>query len=65
METHPKSITHLIRAGLIRSGHHNLAAWARKNGTNYNTAYAALHGLRAGPTTKRVRKQLEKFANAA
>jgi hypothetical protein len=55
----------MIRAGLIRSGHHNLAAWARKNRTNYNTAYAALHGLRAGPATKRVRQQLEKFAHAA
>lgn len=65
MENQTKSITHLIRAGLIRSGHPNLAAWARRNGTNYNTAYAALKGLRSGPTTKRVRKQLEKFANAA
>ena len=65
METHPKSITHLIRAGMIRSGHKDLAAWARTTGTNYNTAYAALRGLRGGPQTKRVRKQLEKFANAA
>ena len=65
MENNPKSITHLIRAGLIRSGHKDLATWARKHGTNYNTAYAALHGLRSGPTTQRVRKQLEKYAHAA
>jgi hypothetical protein len=65
MEKNTKSITQLIRAGLIRSGHANLAAWARSNGTNYNTAYAALHGLRSGRMTKRVRKQLERFAHAA
>lgn len=52
-----------IRAALVLKGHRSLRAWAAKHKVNYNTAHAALHGLRAGPKATQTRILLLKDAN--
>lgn len=54
-----------IRAALLLKGHRSLRAWAKKRKVNYNTAHAALHGLRAGPKAKQTRILLLRDAQAA
>ncbi len=61
----PQPDASALRAGLIAGGHKSLRAWAAKRRINYNTAWAALHGRRAGKVTLRVLRQLRKDARAA
>lgn len=67
MENPPSSMPEIpaIRAGLMLKGHRSLRAWAKKRKVNYNTAHAALHGLRAGPKAKQTRILLLRDAQAA
>jgi len=52
-----------IEIGLKKAGFRTLGAWCRANRENYNTAYAAMHGLRKGPKTKIVFDRLKRAAN--
>lgn len=45
-----------LRAGLIGAGFKSLFRWAIHRGVNYNTAYAAMRGLRHGPAALHARK---------
>lgn len=56
---------HVLRAGLIANGHVSLRAWAAKRRVNYNTAWAAMNGRRAGTVAVRVLRLLRKDAHAA
>lgn len=72
METARKSmaetentVANALRAGLIRNGHGSLRAWAAKRRVNYNTAWAAMNGRRAGAVARRVLRLLRKDSHAA
>lgn len=67
METLPQSSQEIpaaeIRVGLIKNDFRSLRAWCAKRKVNYNTAWAAMHGRRDGPITRKIYRALRRDAN--